>query len=207
MPSRPSARGDRPLRAEAEGQARALDPLALGADHLAVAVEGVEVGGDRGRVGADPVRRPPRRRLADLVGELEQALDQRLLARLQRDARRLGVGPGGGLLPGRAGFAQDAGDPRVGVLDVVDRVVAGLAAGQVEVEVDGRLVAAPEHEPAGRVDADVVEQLVERDEVAAALRHLRPLAGFDDVDEAHDQRLEGVGVGAERLDRGPHPAT
>ena len=66
-------------------------------------------------------------------------------------------------------------------------------------------MAAPEHEPAGRVDADVVEQLVEGDEVAAALRHLRPLAAFDDVDEVHDQRLEALGVGAERGDRGPHP--
>ena len=28
---------------------------------------------------------------------------------------------------------------------------------------------------------------------------------FDDVDEAHQQRLEALGVGAERLDRGPDP--
>ena len=102
------------------------------------------------------------------------------------------------------GFAQDAGDAGVGVLDVVDRVVVRLAAGELEVEVDRGVVTAPEHEPARRVDADVVEQLVEGDEVAAALRHLRPLAAFDDVDEAHDQRLEALRVGAEGLDRGAH---
>ena len=42
-----------------------------------------------------------------------------------------------------------------------------------------------------------------RDEVAAALRHLRPLAAFDDVDQSHDQRLEARRVGAEAGDRGP----
>ena len=88
IPSRPSAAAIVRFVAEAERQPRALDPLALGADHLAVAVEGVEVGGDRGRVGADPVRRAPRGGLADLVGELEQALDQRLLAGLERGAAR-----------------------------------------------------------------------------------------------------------------------
>ena len=93
MPSRPSARGDRPLRQQAEREPRALDALALRPDHLAVAVEGVEVGGDRGRVGADPVRGAPRRRLADLVGQLEQALDQRLLGGLQRRARRRAPAP------------------------------------------------------------------------------------------------------------------
>src|SRR5574337_906004 len=60
------------------------------------------------------------------------------------------------------------------------RVVARLAASQSEVEVDRGVVAAPEHEPARRVDADVVDQLVEGDELAAALRHLRALAVFDD---------------------------
>ena len=191
---------DRPLRQQAEGEAGLLDPLPLRSDHLAVAVEGVEVGGDRRRVGADAMGSAARRGLADLVGELEQALDEVPLGRLQRRA--------GSRRPGLArlavGFAQDAGDTRVRVLHVVDGVVARLAPRQLEVEVDRGVVAAPEHEPAGRVDADVVDQLVERDEVAAALRHLRALAAFDDVDEPHDQRLEHVGIGAERGDRCPH---
>ena len=62
-----------------------------------------------------------------------------------------------------------------------------------------------EHEEAGRVDADVVEQLVEGDEVAAALRHLRSLAAVDDVDELHDRELEQLGVQAEGGEPRPQP--
>ena len=58
-------------------------------------------------------------------------------------------------------------------------------------------MAAPEHEPTGRVDTDLVDQLVEGDELSFSLRHLSPLAPFDQVDEAHHQRFEEVGVGAE----------
>ena len=55
------------------------------------------------------------------------------------------------------------------------------------------------------VDADVVDQLVERDELAAALGHPRPLAALDDVDELHDRGLEAVGLEAERRERRAHP--
>jgi len=44
----------------------------------------VEVGGDGHRIGTDPVGSAARGGLADLVGELEQALDQLLLGGLQR---------------------------------------------------------------------------------------------------------------------------
>ena len=97
MPSRPRAPAIVRLVSRQRARRERLHPLPLGADHLAVAVEGVEVGGDRGRVGADPVRRAPLGRLADLVGELEQALDQRLLRRLERRARGRRAGRGGGV--------------------------------------------------------------------------------------------------------------
>ena len=58
-------------------------------------------------------------------------------------------------------------------------------------------MAALEHEEARRVGADVVDQLVEGDEVAAALRHLRPLPALDHVDQLHDRHLERVRVEAE----------
>ena len=45
----------------------------------------------------------------------------------------------------------------------------------------GGVVAALDHEEAGRVDADVVDQLVERHELALALRHPRALAALDDL--------------------------
>ena len=161
MPSRPRAPAIVCMVSRAERQSRPLDPLTLCPDHLAVAIEAVEVGGDRGRVGADPVRSTALGGLAHLGGELEQALDQLTLGGLERRSR-------GGRTGARCdqprlgpGFAQDAGDASVGVLHVVDRVVVGLAAGQLEVEVNGGVVTAPEHEPARGVDADVVEQLVE----------------------------------------------
>ena len=55
------------------------------------------------------------------------------------------------------------------VLHVVDGVLAGLLAREVEVEVDGRVVRAREQVPARRVDADLRHELVERDELAGAL--------------------------------------
>ena len=88
------------------------------------------------------MRGPPRRRLADLLRVLEEALDQRPLARLDAAPVGSGIGPGGGRLGRVAGLAQDAGDAGVRVLDVVDRVLARLAAGQVEVQVEGGFVAA-----------------------------------------------------------------
>ena len=92
------------------------------------------------------------------------------------------------------------------VLDVVDRVLRVLLAGQLEVEVDRRLVRAREHEPADGVDSDRLDQLVERHEVAAALGHLRLLAALDDVDELQDRDLEPVGLVAERGHHALHAA-
>ena len=66
-------------------------------------------------------------------------------------------------------------------------------------------MAALDHEEAGRVDADVVDQLVKRDELAPALGHPRALAALDDVHELHDRRLVGLGSVAERLKRRLHP--
>ena len=90
-------------------------------------------------------RPPPPRR------ELEQPLDQRARRRdgsapslALRSAASACVHP---LLPR---LAQDRGDPRVRVLDVVDGVVLGLAAGQLEVEVDRGVVAARERGTSAR---------------------------------------------------------
>ena len=90
------------------------------------------------------------------------------------------------------------------VLHVVDRVLAGLLASEVEVEVDGRVVRARQQVPAGGVDADLLDEVVERDELPRPLGHLRPLAGANQVHELHDQQLELAGVAAERLVGGLH---
>ena len=65
-------------------------------------------------------------------------------------------------------------------------------------------MAARGEEPARGVHADVVEQVVERDDRAGALRHLHALAALDEVDELHDHELEALGVAAERLPGGLH---
>ena len=84
-------------------------------------------------------------------------------------------------------------DPCVRVLHVVHRVLGALAGREIEVEVDRRVVRARQQEPARRVDADLVDQLVERHELARPLGHRRPLAAAsDEVDELHDDQLERV---------------
>ena len=93
----------------------------------------------------------------------------------------------------------------MGVLHVVDGVVLRAGARQLEVEVERRVVAALQHEEAGRVGADVVDQLVEAHELALALRHPCPLAPLHHVHQLHDRRLEAIGVAAERGDRRLHP--
>ena len=58
-----------------------------------------------------------------------------------------------------------------------------------------------QHEEPRRVDADLVEQIVERDEVAPALGHRRALAALDEVHELQDRHLDRVRVAAERRHR------
>src|SRR4029078_8240141 len=81
-------------------------------------------------------------------------------------------------------------DARVRVLYVVDGILGRLPPGQLEVEVDRRVVRAREHEPAGRVDPDLADQLVEGDEVAAPLGHRRARAALYHVDEPHEWDLQ-----------------
>ena len=55
------------------------------------------------------------------------------------------------------------------VLDVVDGVLVGLLARQLDVQVERSVVRALEHEEASRVDTDLIQQIIERDELAPAL--------------------------------------
>ena len=87
------------------------------------------------------------------------------------------------------------------VLDVVHRVLARLLARQPDVEVDGAIVRALEHEEPRGVYADLVEQVIERDEVPTPLGHGERLPALDQVHELQDRRLHRVGIAAERGDR------
>jgi len=98
-----------------------------------------------------------------------------------------------------ARLRQHRGDPRVRVLHVVDRVVGALAHGEVQVEVDGRVVGALQQVEARRVDADLLDQLVECHVLALALGHRGAPLDPDQVDELLDHDLE-------RLSRGRRPS-
>src|SRR6188508_3401342 len=138
--------------------------LLLALEHAVVVVEAVEVVGDADGVRREGMRAATLGRLGHDRGELGEPLDELTLRRLDR-AR--------GLRGGRSalGVTQDAGDPGVRVLDVVDRVLVAALAGEVDVDVHRLFVAAREQVPASRVNTDLVEKLVEEDDVPASLRH------------------------------------
>ena len=99
-------------------------------------VEAVKVVGEPDRVDGDRVRAAPLGRLADDSRELGEALDELALLGGERQPRRRIERGGLGRL------AEDAADPRVDVLDVVDRVLARPLDGEVDVDLDRLVVAA-----------------------------------------------------------------
>ena len=150
-------------------------------------VEAVEVVRKPDRVGRDRVRRAALRRLGRDRRELRQPLDEiPLLARQLPDtapaadsARRV---------------PQDPCDPSVRVLDVVDGIGARRLCSEVDVDLD-RLVMTPRDEiPAGRVDTDLVHELVEEHNVPTTLRHLRRLATLRQMDELVEEHLDTLRV-------------
>src|SRR5919201_1318769 len=100
-------------------------------------------------------------------------------------------------------LSEDARDPGVRVLDVVDGVLLRLAPCELQVEVERRVMASLEHEEPRGVDADVVDQLVERHEFAPTLRHLRPRPALDEVDELDDRSLVQATAASQLVDRRP----
>ena len=85
----------------------------------------------------------------------------------------------------------------MGVLDVVDRVLLAPLGCEVDVDLDRLVGPAVGQVPARRVDADLVHEVVEEDDVATPLRHLRLAAAARQVDELVDQHLDPLGVVAE----------
>src|SRR5579884_1558003 len=186
-PDEAEAAGDHRLRRAAEAEP---ERLRLVAEDAALVVEAVEVVGEADRVRRQELRTAPRRRLAHRGREVGEPLDQLLLLGGERAGR-----PSADLRG--AGVPEDRGDPRVRVLHVVDGVLLRLLGGEVEVDLD-RLVGAAVHEvPARGVDADLVHEVVEEHDVAAALRHLRLHAAAPEVDELVEDHLDAGGVVAE----------
>src|ERR671935_2549847 len=172
--------------------------LGVALQHAVLVVEAMEVVGCADGVGRQRVRAAPLRRLGDDAGKFGQPLHE--LALLARERPR-GRPPNLGL----ARVPEDPGDARVRVLDVVDRVLLALLGREVDVDLD-RLVRSPRDEvPAGGVDADLVHELVQGDDVAAPLRHLRLLAAARQVDELVQEHLDPGRVVAEHGRNGRVP--
>src|SRR4029079_9202950 len=140
------ADGDHRLRGRAERQAEAL---CLRLEHAVVVVEAVEVVRDADRVRREGVRAAALRRLPHDAGQLEKPLHE--LTLLGRERPR---GPGVGLA--RFRVPQDARDPRVRVLHVVDGVLLAPLRGEVDVDLDRLVVSAGQEVPARRVDPDLL---------------------------------------------------
>ena len=135
-------------------------------------VEAVEVVGDADRVRGNALRPAPGRGVGD---DSPGSSASRLISSRSSGAS----GTAGSADTCRvAGVAEDAGDARVRVLHVVDGVLLRLLRREVDVDLDRLVGAAVDEIPARGVDADLVHELVEEDDVAAPLRHLRLLAAL-----------------------------
>ena len=86
--------------------------------------------------------------------------------------------------------AEDRAEPGVGVLHVVDRVVAGLLGPDVEVEVDRRVAGVPDQGVPCGVGTQRLDQVVDEDHGPGALGHPHRLPVADEVDHLADQHLE-----------------
>ena len=102
------------------------------------------------------------------------------------------------------GRAEDARDPGVRVLHVVDGVVVGLLHGELEVEIERRVRAALKEKEARRVDADRVEDVLEEEVLARALAHALQDALVDDAHVLVEDDLPAPLVDAERGQRDLH---
>ena len=166
------------------------------ADHLVVVVEAVKVVGEPDRVRRNRVRRPPLGRLGDDARELEDPFHEIAFLGRQLAGQREAVLHHGRL---RGCVAKDPGDAGMRVLDVEHGVLGRLLGRQVDVDVDRLIVASRDEVPAGRVDADLVDEVVQENNVTAALGHLRRLAAPRQMDELVDQDLERLARVAEHL--------
>ena len=122
-----------------------------------------------------------------------QGFDKGLLLRrgVEGGIHRRRVGHEVSLLgqPGNEG--ADAG---VGVLDIVDRVLAVLPNRQIQIEVQGGGGGAGVEEEAGGVHAHLVQQIPQGDGLAGALGHADGLAVLEEVDQLHQHDDQPVGA-------------
>ena len=78
----------------------------------------------------------------------------------------------------------------MGVLDVEDRVVLRLLGDLGEVEIQGRVVLAREHDEADDVAADLVDHVAQGDDAPRPLAHPHRRAAVEQVDQLADADVE-----------------
>jgi hypothetical protein len=173
----------------------------LGNQELVRVVVRMQVGRQRVEVVREQVRRVHARRHVDAFRETADGSHQRHFVLLGQQVQRC-------LSDGRVvalvhllEVAEHAADAGVGILDVVDRVIAGARLGQVEVEIQVLVVGAHDVKEAGGVRAHLVAQLAQRYELPRAGGHLHLLAEAKQHCELQQHDLELVRILAE-TDRG-----
>jgi hypothetical protein len=77
--------------------------------------------------------------------------------------------------------------PRVGVLDVEDRVVCGARGHHVQIELEGGVHRGPHERIPGGVHPDHLDQVLHRDHVPGPLGHAHRLAAAHEVDQLADE--------------------
>ncbi len=88
------------------------------------------------------------------------------------------------------------------ILHIIERVLAVLPHGKVEVELHLGIGRAGVEEKARRIDRDLVQQVGERQALAGALGHADDLAALHHAHELHEHDLQAAGaVQAERVQR------
>ena len=147
-----------PVAAASASRARCDAPV-VDQEPLGIIVT-VEIGGQVLEVEGDQVRREFARGGRELRREIGEAAQQRFLVGARRAAR----GPRRRSAPRRrvardARLPQHRRDARVRVLHVVDGVLLGLRAGEVDVEDELAVGLARHQEEAHRVAPDLVDQV------------------------------------------------
>src|SRR3954465_2310361 len=161
--------------------------LLVALQYAMVVVEAVEVVRNADRVGRQGVGPATLGRLLDDGRKLREPLDELALFRSEGARRRRES-------LASVGVPEDARNARVRVLHVVDGILVGPLPGEVDVDLHRLLVPAGEEVPPGGVDADLVQEVVEKDDVAAPLRHFPRFAGLGELDELVDQHFDGGGI-------------
>src|ERR1051325_5782775 len=108
---------------------------------------------------------------SQLFGE-RQPLDRDVIALVQSNpiSRRL---------------LKNTRDPRVSVLDIKNRILAGLALRQIQIEIEMTVRLTHQEEKSRRVPANFIQNLFQRDKLAATLPHTDWLPTHGGVDPFH----------------------